>query len=163
MCVCVCVPPSLQEYVNKFKVRGTAMPEREVVRVSAAMVRAVRLVHGAGVIHGDIKPNNWLLDDATLCPTLIDYGCAVVTGGLPSHGFLTGPSGVKEFECPAMLSGEPWSFDVRACPRVPAWLRVWFLCVCVPLSSGACVYLCVFPCACVPACVAGCACVECLC
>ncbi|MGW0209498.1 protein kinase domain-containing protein [Streptomyces sp. NPDC003233] len=52
-----------------------ALPERRVVNVGASLARALTHVHGAGVVHRDVKPSNILLDVAG-APHLADFGIA---------------------------------------------------------------------------------------
>ncbi|MGW4439643.1 protein kinase domain-containing protein [Streptomyces sp. NPDC004596] len=54
---------------------GGALPERRVVRVGAALARALAYVHRAGIVHRDVKPSNILLDAAG-DPHLADFGIA---------------------------------------------------------------------------------------
>ncbi len=61
-------------------------PPRHWVPVSARIARALDCLHGAGVVHGDIKPRNVLVRDGDV-PCLIDFalsvriGCAAPKGG----------------------------------------------------------------------------------
>ena len=47
----------------------------QVVAVLAPLADALAAVHGAGVVHGDVKPDNVLLSDTGL-PVLVDFGMA---------------------------------------------------------------------------------------
>lgn len=60
---------------------GTVLPA-EVARIGAAVARALVVVHAAGVVHRDVKPENILMDDATgaRTPRLTDFGIASLTG-----------------------------------------------------------------------------------
>ncbi|MFJ5534883.1 protein kinase [Streptomyces sp. NPDC093261] len=54
---------------------GGALPEQDVIRVGAALARALAYVHRAGIVHRDVKPSNVLLDAAG-DPHLADFGIA---------------------------------------------------------------------------------------
>jgi hypothetical protein len=69
-------------------VRGTTLRRRiaagplapaEVCRIGAALASALAHVHGAGVVHRDVKPANILLDEAGV-PHLTDFGISRLLG-----------------------------------------------------------------------------------
>ena len=54
--------------------------------VALQLAQALQAVHAAGIIHGDVRPANILVDPMSLAATLIDFGSAVkTTGQLPSQ------------------------------------------------------------------------------
>ncbi len=55
-----------------------ALPVDETVDILAALADALHSVHGIGVIHRDVKPDNILLDEVTGRPMLTDFGVATV-------------------------------------------------------------------------------------
>ncbi|MGW0296991.1 serine/threonine-protein kinase [Streptomyces anthocyanicus] len=56
-----------------------ALPSREVARIGAEVLAALRAAHGEGVLHRDVKPANVLLaDDGRI--VLTDFGIATVEG-----------------------------------------------------------------------------------
>ncbi|MBK8012785.1 MAG: diguanylate cyclase [Deltaproteobacteria bacterium] len=57
------------------RIRLGRMPETEAVAVARQIASALDVVHRAGMIHGDIKPGNILLDECDR-PYLIDFGLA---------------------------------------------------------------------------------------
>jgi eukaryotic-like serine/threonine-protein kinase len=51
-----------------------------LLRLTLAIMDAYARLHAKGVVHGDIQPNNILID-GTGAVTLIDFGCARLSGG----------------------------------------------------------------------------------
>jgi serine/threonine-protein kinase len=82
--------------------RGTVLPA-EVARIGAAVARALGVVHAAGVVHRDVKPENILMDDTTAVrtPRLTDFGIASLTG--TGDGVV---AGTPRYLAPELLSGE---------------------------------------------------------
>jgi eukaryotic-like serine/threonine-protein kinase len=69
--------------------RGAAIPITEAFAILKQMAAGVAAIHAAGIIHGDIKPNNIMLDgaglDVRLCIT--DFGLSrAYTGDVPLSG-----------------------------------------------------------------------------
>jgi len=84
-------------------------------RTMREMVRAVAACHDAGVMHGDLSPENFMMiDDAT--PALIDFGQSSLMG----HGYLCKPGRVgKEFYmAPEMFALSQDIYDGR---KVDIW------------------------------------------
>ncbi|GEM_PF-1529428 len=58
---------------------GRALLPHEVLRVARGLLEGLAAVHGAGIIHGDVKPSNVLVprgDKALDLPKLVDFGLA---------------------------------------------------------------------------------------
>ncbi len=62
--------PSLDEVVDE---HGPLDPQ-DLLRLARGMAEAIRVIHGCGVVHRDIKPGNVLLEEGE--PVLIDFGIA---------------------------------------------------------------------------------------
>ncbi|WP_345629519.1 serine/threonine-protein kinase [Rugosimonospora acidiphila] len=62
--------PSLEQWVAE---HGPLAPEA-VLTLAAGLAEALGSIHGAGLVHRDLKPGNVLLDDAG--PHIIDFGIA---------------------------------------------------------------------------------------
>ncbi|CAB3407082.1 unnamed protein product [Caenorhabditis bovis] len=88
------------------------------------MAKILREVHESGVIHGDVKPDNFmitrkidmswekpeLLTHSCFVIKLIDWGRAIDMVTLKDRKF-TGRAGTESFDCPEMLDGRPWTFQ----------------------------------------------------
>ncbi len=91
--------PSLDEQVAE---RGL-LPPAELYRVAHGLAEALDAIHGAGVIHRDVKPANVLLVDGE--PVLIDFGIAHVADDvrLTMAGLVMGTPG---YLAPEVISGQ---------------------------------------------------------
>jgi len=59
-----------------------------ILNVMTRVLKAMKLVHGAGMVHGDIKPHNILVkDDGTV--SLADFSNAQAIGAAVGHNFVT--------------------------------------------------------------------------
>ena len=59
--------------------RGEAYAEVDAARLIRELASALNFLHGIGIVHGDIKPENLMLsskDDDTATVQLVDFGCA---------------------------------------------------------------------------------------
>jgi eukaryotic-like serine/threonine-protein kinase len=81
------------------------LPVEETARIGGALLRALRVIHGKGVLHRDIKPANILLSEDGRV-VLTDFGIATIEGdaGLTASGVLVGTAG---FMAPERLRGRP--------------------------------------------------------
>lgn len=54
---------SLQDMVNKYKMKKKSMEEGVLFYYTIALLRILETMHACDVIHGDIKPDNFLVLD----------------------------------------------------------------------------------------------------
>ena len=73
----------------------------DISGVLAQTVDAVAALHRAGIVHGDLKPQNVLVDEKDL-PTVVDLGCATFAGE-PK----TATRGTPGYMAPEQLRNEP--------------------------------------------------------
>ncbi|MFO0683949.1 MAG: serine/threonine-protein kinase [Sandaracinus sp.] len=92
---------TLLAYVER---RGGRLPAREAVALVVRLLEGLEVVHAAGVVHRDVKPENVLLEASgtRLMPKLVDFGIALRTDpGAPRQTSAGGIVGT-----PAYLSPE---------------------------------------------------------
>jgi serine/threonine protein kinase len=89
--------------------RNGPMPPRLATEAATQVCQALCAVHGAGVVHRDVKPQNVLVDPTGLCK-LTDFGVAHVAGGDTRTGVAVGTIG---FMAPEQLA-DAKSVDVRS-------------------------------------------------
>ncbi|OQS03515.1 serine/threonine protein kinase [Thraustotheca clavata] len=92
------------------------------------MLRAIDMVHKANFLHGDIKPDNWILLGS--CPNpfqvakadgisiatselcLIDFGRSIDRTMYPQGTCFLNDCHAKGFQCIEMLTNKPWTCQV---------------------------------------------------
>jgi eukaryotic-like serine/threonine-protein kinase len=88
-----------------------ADPERSWRDVLGAFVQAgqgLAAAHAAGLVHGDFKPDNVVVEEATGRVCVVDFGVARAAGSRAR----TGPAGTPLYMAPEQLAGRP--VDARA-------------------------------------------------
>jgi len=101
------LPRSLRE-----RMADGALPPGEAVAIADGVLDALSAIHGAGIVHGDVKPENILLA-ADGSPRLADFGIA--RRPVPRWGNMTqraGPRGSSRYMAPEQERGH--HADVRA-------------------------------------------------
>ncbi|RHZ29318.1 hypothetical protein DYB31_004643 [Aphanomyces astaci] len=114
---------TLHGLVNLYAQFGRRMPEPVVVHYACQMLDAVQHVHGANFVHGDIKPDNWIVVDgrspwnhATTFGTgavcLIDFGRAIDLQLYPPDTAFCGDCHASGFQCVEMLTKTQWTHQI---------------------------------------------------
>jgi serine/threonine protein kinase len=105
-------PYYVQEYVtgtplDEFLARRAAgLNAEELRRIAIGLLRALRDVHAAGVVHRDVKPGNIIISGADVW--LVDFGISRYIGPEPPSGTSTtgiAALGTKLFASPEQLQG----------------------------------------------------------
>ena len=114
---------SLLDMMNHYRTAQRTVPESVICTYALDMMRCVDGIHRAGIIHGDIKPDNWLLRDKentmhsismkmTKSVVLIDFGRSIDMRILPAGSQFTVSSNTELFECVEMQTDRPWTYQV---------------------------------------------------
>lgn len=122
---------TLQDAINSYLVVGAFMEEVSCIYYTIEMLRMLETLHGAGIIHGDFKPDNLLIrysrenltidgddfvqrrgpwHDQGLC--LVDWGRGIDLSLFPDGIDFMGDCRTSGFCCVEMQEDKPWKFQV---------------------------------------------------
>ncbi|XP_011927012.1 PREDICTED: mitotic checkpoint serine/threonine-protein kinase BUB1 isoform X2 [Cercocebus atys] len=98
------------------------MPQGLVISFAMRMLYMIEQVHDCEIIHGDIKPDNFILgngfleqddeDDLSAGLALIDLGQSIDMKLFPKGTIFTGKCETSGFQCVEMLSNKPWNYQI---------------------------------------------------
>nr|XP_019581403.1 PREDICTED: mitotic checkpoint serine/threonine-protein kinase BUB1 isoform X1 [Rhinolophus sinicus] len=99
------------------------MPQALVLSFAVSMLHMVEQVHSCEIIHGDIKPDNFILgsrfleqdskdDDLSAGLALIDLGQSIDMKLFPKGTTFTGKCETSGFQCTEMLSNKSWNYQI---------------------------------------------------
>jgi checkpoint serine/threonine-protein kinase len=114
---------SLLDMMNHYHANKKVVPNTIICTYTLDILRCVDAIHRAGIIHGDIKPDNLLIKDSentmhsmsmkmTKSIVLIDFGRSIDMRILPGDSKFTVRSGTEMFECVEMQTKRPWTYQV---------------------------------------------------
>ncbi|KAF5481316.1 hypothetical protein F2P56_001977 [Juglans regia] len=120
---------TLQDAINSYVVTGKSMEEELCIYYTVEMLYMLETLHGAGIIHGDFKPDNLLIryargdltedglrehsgpwHDQGLC--LVDWGRGIDKRLFPENAEFKGDCRTSGFRCIEMQENKPWTFQV---------------------------------------------------
>jgi predicted ATPase/predicted Ser/Thr protein kinase len=103
---------------------GQALPPRDLLHIGRQLAKALAVAHAAGIVHGDVKPENVMLRTDGYVKVL-DFGIARLASIPSADDSATGPTaaaatamlGTPRYMAPEQARGEPASApsDVFAC------------------------------------------------
>ncbi|XP_038065945.1 uncharacterized protein LOC119736026 [Patiria miniata] len=121
---------TLLHAVNEYNKSKMVMPEELVLLLTIEILHVVEQVHACGIIHADIKPDNFLLildddgddDDTDDNPSgpvmtntkhvkLVDFGRSIDMRLFPQGTTFMATCDTDGFMCPEMQTGKPWTYQ----------------------------------------------------
>ncbi|XP_077139246.1 mitotic checkpoint serine/threonine-protein kinase BUB1 isoform X1 [Ranitomeya variabilis] len=115
---------SLLNAINLYKkLTDKVMPMPLVMYFAINILYIVERLHDIGIIHGDIKPDNFALGEKFMSNescnldllshglALIDLGQSIDMALFPKGTVFTGKCETSGFQCTEMLSNKPWNYQ----------------------------------------------------
>eukprot|EP00002_Diphylleia_rotans_P028614 TRINITY_DN5782_c0_g2_i3.p1 TRINITY_DN5782_c0_g2~~TRINITY_DN5782_c0_g2_i3.p1 ORF type:complete len:684 (+),score=126.48 TRINITY_DN5782_c0_g2_i3:405-2456(+) len=116
---------TLQDLINMHLAKDSGIEENVVIAYSIEILRIVRHLHSANILHADIKPDNFLLRKTSSIPKdadifglldsrglqLIDYGQSIDLSLYPGNVQFIGKVATDHFQCIEMQTKKPWKFQ----------------------------------------------------
>ncbi|KAG8229801.1 hypothetical protein J437_LFUL005882 [Ladona fulva] len=111
---------TLLNVINLYKMRGTKLPEVLALYFSINLLKILSCLHTCNIIHGDIKPDNFLLRKIPsekpngIQPSLqlIDLGRCIDMSLYPEGACFSTVFQKSHFQCVEMRTKRPWSYQL---------------------------------------------------
>ncbi|XP_076314814.1 uncharacterized protein LOC143227200 isoform X2 [Tachypleus tridentatus] len=120
-----CKYGTLLDLTNFYKKQGQTVPESVVMYLTLEMLLILDQVHRCNILHGDVKPDNFMvldfnkvqyqLEETSLRKTtalrIIDFGRGIDLNLFPPGTTFTIKVNTEGFQCIEMKEGRPWTFQ----------------------------------------------------
>ncbi|XP_062981450.1 mitotic checkpoint serine/threonine-protein kinase BUB1 [Elgaria multicarinata webbii] len=105
------------------KLTEKVLPQALVIYFTVKILHMVEELHKCGIIHGDIKPDNFIFGERFLdndtCDvdsmshglTIIDFGQSIDMSLFPEGTVFTGKCETSGFQCIEMMTHKPWNYQ----------------------------------------------------
>ena len=97
-----------KESLESYAKRNAPLPREEVARIVMQLAETLETAHAAGVVHGDLKPDNIVYDPESHRVELPDFGVAAAPAAAGEHQLTRGGFiiGTLQYVAPETLGGE---------------------------------------------------------
>ncbi|KAM8847389.1 mitotic checkpoint serine/threonine-protein kinase BUB1 isoform 1-T1 [Synchiropus picturatus] len=115
---------TLLDAINLYRsTSDRVMPQPLVLYFTCCILSTLETLHRGGIVHADVKPDNFLLgqrflDNHCLDPENLDHGLVLIDFGqsidlqlFPAGTAFTAKCETSGFQCTEMLSGRPWNYQ----------------------------------------------------
>ncbi|XP_022241979.1 mitotic checkpoint serine/threonine-protein kinase BUB1-like isoform X2 [Limulus polyphemus] len=120
-----CKYGTLLDLTNFYKKQGQTVPESLVMYLTLEMLLIMDQVHRSNIVHGDVKPDNFMvldfnkvqhqLEETSLRKTtalrIIDFGRGIDLNLFPPGTTFTIRVNTEGFQCVEMKENRPWTFQ----------------------------------------------------
>ena len=103
---------TLRDLIASSRAGASPIPLTRVTKIVRELAGALSSMHAVGIVHGDVKPSNVIMDDALDRSVLIDFG----VGMSPPPGDANGPPSVRG-GTPGFSAPEQFGLDRGVMPR----------------------------------------------
>lgn len=104
---------TLLDLVNHYRNKAESLDERLIISIMVELVNTICSLHRHQIIHGDLKPDNCMLNITdTSCVKIIDFGRAIDLAQLPHNIRFKANWETDNQDCPEMRKNETWVYEI---------------------------------------------------